>query len=204
MKDLLTQYYNKACERYTEDRVIVTYFNDDSRQVTNVIIPTIEMLFSFQFRVLSQDFILGEKYVAKDTDCRYFSIQEIIEIKNTKECVFNEEYAAAIAKNDFFPTVLRAANKDSTIKINDAPNRIREFENDITKKEKEVLSFILKEIGLDGIISISNMLLSIKVSRPVVTSLINKLKEFNIAEVTNLGVKGTRIKILNKKVFDLV
>lgn len=67
----------------------------------------------------------------------------------------------------------------------------------MTKKEKEALTFILNTIGDEGTISISTAIKDSGISRPVFTSLLEKLDRYNGAEVRNQGVKGTYINFFD-------
>ena len=49
----------------------------------------------------------------------------------------------------------------------------------------------------EGIVSISQAVASSNLSRPVFKSVLNKMKDLEIAELTNMGVKGTHIKIID-------
>lgn len=63
----------------------------------------------------------------------------------------------------------------------------------LTKKEEEALTFVLNTIGDEGNISISEAIKKSKISRPVFTSLFEKLDRYRGAEIRNMGVKGTYI-----------
>ena len=49
----------------------------------------------------------------------------------------------------------------------------------------------------EGIVSISQAVNSSNLSRPVFKSVLNKMKDMEIAELTNMGVKGTHVKIID-------
>ena len=49
----------------------------------------------------------------------------------------------------------------------------------------------------EGIVSISKLVEGGDYSRPVFKSVLNKMKDAEIAELTNMGVKGTHIKIID-------
>lgn len=66
--------------------------------------------------------------------------------------------------------------------------------NALTKTEERALIYILETIGEAGAISISEAIRSSGISRPVFTSLLEKLSRYKGAEVKNMGVKGTQIK----------
>ena len=63
----------------------------------------------------------------------------------------------------------------------------------LTKTEEKALIYILETIGDEGILSISEAIRSSGISRPVFTSLLDKLSRYKGAEVKNMGVKGTYI-----------
>ena len=73
-----------------------------------------------------------------------------------------------------------------------------EFLNELTIPEKEALKTIMAEVSDgEGIVSISKAVNSSGLSRPVFKSLLTKMKDMEIAELTNMGVKGTHIKIID-------
>lgn len=63
----------------------------------------------------------------------------------------------------------------------------------LTKTEEKALIFVLESIGDEGILSISTAISQSGISRPVFTSLLDKLDRYKGAEVKNMGVKGTYI-----------
>ena len=98
-------------------------------------------------------------------------------------------YDAEIYFKDFIKTVITKANQDKTKVIN-----ILEF---LTDKEKQALKLILsKLVNGEGIISISKLLEESDISRPVFKSTLDKIEKYYLAEITNMGVKGTSIKLL--------
>ena len=68
-----------------------------------------------------------------------------------------------------------------------------EFSKKLTTLEKEAFAALKKKIGKEGNISIVKMIQETSISRPIWTSLLNKLKTDGIAEVESQGVKGTHI-----------
>jgi hypothetical protein len=62
-----------------------------------------------------------------------------------------------------------------------------------TKTEEKALIFCLEEIGDEGILSISEAIRKSGISRPVFTSMLDKLDRYKGADVKNMGVKGTYI-----------
>lgn len=65
--------------------------------------------------------------------------------------------------------------------------------NSFTKTEEKALIFCLEEIGDEGILSISEAIRKSGISRPVFTSMLDKLDRYKGAEIKNMGVKGTYI-----------
>jgi hypothetical protein len=63
----------------------------------------------------------------------------------------------------------------------------------LTKTEEKALIFVLETIGEEGNISISEAINKSGISRPVFTSLFDKLDKYKGAEIKNQGVKGTYI-----------
>ena len=70
------------------------------------------------------------------------------------------------------------------------------FKESITSREWLALSAIIQEIGQEGNISVVKMVQKAGVSRPVFDNLLTKLKNYEVAEIANQGVKGTNIKFL--------
>lgn len=68
---------------------------------------------------------------------------------------------------------------------------------ELTDKEKNAFYFIKNIIDTEGNISISQLVNDSNISRPVFTSLLQKMSNSGFAIVTNQGVKGTYIKIIN-------
>ena len=63
----------------------------------------------------------------------------------------------------------------------------------LTKTEEKALIYTLEEIGDEGILSISEAIRKSGISRPVFTSMLDKLDRYKGAEIKNMGVKGTYI-----------
>lgn len=68
------------------------------------------------------------------------------------------------------------------------------FSKELTKTEEKALIYLLNTIGTEGTISISEAIKESSISRPVFTSLLDKLVRYKSAEVINMGVKGTYIQ----------
>lgn len=73
-----------------------------------------------------------------------------------------------------------------------------EFLDMLTPAEQGALKDIMKNIvDGEGIVSVSKLVTSGDYSRPVYKSVLTKMKDVEIAELTNMGVKGTHIKIID-------
>lgn len=71
----------------------------------------------------------------------------------------------------------------------------------LTENEENALTAIQKTIdGLEGVIKISQLSKETNISRPVFNNLLQKLKENNLAEVTNNGSKGTTVKLFKENI----
>lgn len=74
----------------------------------------------------------------------------------------------------------------------------KEFLSMLTPAEKGALKVIMNYItDGEGIVSVSKLVEENDYSRPVFKSVLNKMKDMEIAELTNMGVKGTQIKIID-------
>ena len=72
---------------------------------------------------------------------------------------------------------------------------VEDFYNALTTNEQLAFQSIREEIGLSGNISVVKMIQKTSLSRPVFTSLLQKMEKYNIAVVKNQGVKGTYIEL---------
>lgn len=73
-----------------------------------------------------------------------------------------------------------------------------EFDRDgflkaLTTNEQLAYDAIFKEIGEEGNISVVKMIQKTGLSRPVFTSLLQKMEKYHVAIIKNQGVKGTYI-----------
>lgn len=76
---------------------------------------------------------------------------------------------------------------------NDANN----FLEKLTENEKIAFKALYKESSQNnGIVSISKLVEETQLSRPVYQNVVQKMKYWNVAIVTNKGVKGTHIQFL--------
>lgn len=80
------------------------------------------------------------------------------------------------------------------------PPNYDKFFDALTSHELAAYHSIIDEIGSEeGNISIVKMIQKTNFSRPVFTSLLQKMEKYNVAIVKNQGVKGTHIIFINKK-----
>lgn len=70
-----------------------------------------------------------------------------------------------------------------------------EFFEHLTNAETRAYQSIISEIQDEGNITISRLVDKHNISRPVYNNLLIKMKEYNVANVVNMGMKGTYIKI---------
>ena len=77
-----------------------------------------------------------------------------------------------------------------------------EFFNAMTNNEKIAFEAIREEIGGSGNLSIVKMIQKTEVSRPVWTSLLQKMEKYGVAIVKSQGVKGTYIEFKEEILVD--
>ena len=73
----------------------------------------------------------------------------------------------------------------------------KEFVDSLTNTEVKALNSIYTEIQAEGNFALSKMVEKFSISRPVYQNLLNKLKEYSIAEVASQGMKGTYVKFMH-------
>lgn len=78
------------------------------------------------------------------------------------------------------------------------------FIKDLTEIEKTGLSKMIKSLGgEEGVVNLTSLSQKTGISRTVYSNLITKLKNYHIAIVTNVGSKGTYIKIIEQILLEL-
>lgn len=125
----------------------------------------------------------------------YIPSQEIM-IKSYKklenridEMDYETDYSAYEIAVEFITNIIKESLKKE--------NTIEDFYNSLTKSEKIAWAEIVNEINnYYGIISISQMVEKSEVSRPVFKSTLDKMEKYGVAEIVNMGVKGTQITML--------
>lgn len=79
-----------------------------------------------------------------------------------------------------------------------------EFLSALTDTEKSALKVIMQHlIDGEGAVSITQLTNETNISRPVFKSVLQKLKDMEIAEINNMGVKGTYINIIDGAFLDI-
>lgn len=108
----------------------------------------------------------------------------------------NEDARKAL--NTGVEEILRYSFSD---KIEEKSMSQKEFEKLLSQKEKEAFDVIEKlvngSVGNERNVSISTLCKNYNISRPVFNSLFEKLKAYKMAEIVNMGAKGTFIKFIH-------
>lgn len=71
----------------------------------------------------------------------------------------------------------------------------KDFFSKLTHAEQKAYYSIIKEIREEGNVTISKLVEVNSISRPVYNNLLVKMKEYKVAEISNMGAKGTYIRI---------
>lgn len=93
---------------------------------------------------------------------------------------------------DFLTAVVNAENEFSK----------EDFFKALTVNEKTAFTAITEEIGSSGNISVVKMIQKTNLSRPVWTSLLQKMEKYGAATVKAQGVKGTYIEFREEVLSD--
>ena len=125
---------------------------------------------------------------------------QIYKVSPTYQKIFSKlkEKIGSIKVSEWFPINETNVLAEGWTKIFDHYLQFRDGVQDkifdsLTKTEEKALIFCLEEIGDEGILSISKAIADSGISRPVFTSLLDKLARYKGAEIKNMGVKGTYI-----------
>ena len=87
----------------------------------------------------------------------------------------------------------------ATMQEHQEPPHGEQFIEALTTSEEKAYKAIIEEIGDEGNISVVKMIQKTNLSRPVWTSLLQKMEKYNVAIIKNQGVKGTHIILLGDK-----
>ena len=125
-----------------------------------------------------------------------FKIKQLV--NKYKDIDSPDAKTASTALNDGVVKILEESFKEKL----DKPKIVnkREFFNNLTNMEQKAYYALLAEVGAEGNLSVKQISIDSVISRPVYTSLFIKLKESNIAEIINQGVKGTYVKFIHPEI----
>lgn len=146
-----------------------------------------------QSLIIQQDYYKYYLYQVKNNQCspNFNQIKE--DLKSLPMLITSSEEINQ-HKERIADVVFRIVNK-SFIETKKKMSK-EDFINSLTKTEKKAFEFLLTKLSNgEGIVSISQLILETNISRPVFKNLLSKMGE--VAEINNLGVKGTYIKIYN-------
>ena len=78
-----------------------------------------------------------------------------------------------------------------------------DFLNNLTTTEKKAFNIIINMLDFnEGYFSLVQLTSLYNISRPVFKNVFDKMVKYNIAEVSNCGVKGTFVKIINTNILN--
>ena len=146
-----------------------------------------------QSLIIQQDYYKYYLYQVKNNQCspNFNQIKE--DLKSLPMLITSSEEINQ-HKERIADVVFRIVNKSFTETKKKMSKE--DFINSLTKTEKKAFEFLLTKLSNgEGIVSISQLILETNISRPVFKNLLSKMGE--VAEINNLGVKGTYIKIYN-------
>ena len=145
------------------------------------------------------DYLDSDEFYKNDKYYITKNAQAILNFYPDDDCVWvnprykdlYDKYSIDAEAEHFEAVFLRACG----LKKVTAPSE-EEFRLNLSKLEQEALSKIKEKFIDSGNISVVKLIQETNISRPIWTSLMNKMKEHGFAKVENQGVKGTYIKFL--------
>lgn len=186
---------NYSIEKYGTDAVLcAAQSNINSKEAMVILIPALEdMCFGNLNRIIETSEYIFQTY----------SIQNLLTVIKTFGRVivnprYEEEYKSYFSDKENIHQI-------KTGIINLVRNRTivtdnyEIFTQSLTFTENDALDEIKDKIGSEGTISINLLSKETGISRPVFNNLLNKMSNTKVAEVQNMGAKGTYIKIINEK-----
>lgn len=121
----------------------------------------------------------------KEIECNFTEMKDSVELLTLKDI----DSATKIMHKILINVLNNLVTEETSIDT---------FISALTDTENNVFNIILKEINYkEGNISISQLIETYGISRPVFKNVIQKMKDNNIGEINNMGAKGTHIKITN-------
>ncbi len=149
-----------------------------------------ELAFLMSLRNNANDMCFDkEKAVVSGYDLKY-KTRKLVEDNNNLDSPEHEAATAVLNQG-----VIEILKQSFVEDLSQSTMSKADFMKQLTNAEERAYYSIVKNIGAEGNITISKLVEQNSISRPVYNNLINKMKEHNIAKVSNQGVKGTYIKI---------
>lgn len=190
----LVKTLNYSLTKYGEDAVLCATQTTSTKEAIVFLIPTLE------------DLCFGNLNKVIETEALSFQTHGIDKIeyfiKSFGRVIINpkyeEEYKCYFSKADDLHQI-------QTGVLNLIRNRAIVTDNydiftqSLTPTETDALDEIKDKIGGEGIISINLLSKETGISRPIFNNLLNKMTNTQVAEIQNMGGKGTYIKIINDK-----
>jgi GTP-sensing pleiotropic transcriptional regulator CodY len=206
----LEEIYNLVIKHFNENNIFGIFAMN--KQTYIMYIPTISQLLSNTKINFSKtkDYILFDIRDIKNNIENIIAFNYIVFINPKYEKLWGEICMKAITilqKGQFltyndlepiFVEVIKTSLKEEEPQEQEEEKvNINDFIEELTNTEKKAFNFIKQElVNGEGIISISKITDKTNISRPVYKNLFSKLEKAKIAEITNMGVKGTKIKFL--------
>ena len=117
-------------------------------------------------------------------------LQDLVDEWDLKDSEYNAELDS-LMKQGILDLIQCGLEKSQTYMSKD------EFISLLTHAEKSALSSIMETIENEGNVTISKLVRDYVISRPVYNNLLLKLQKYDIANVVNMGAKGTFISFTN-------
>lgn len=151
--------------------------------------PTDE-LHEYLWSVKYDDDFFTEGGRRREAEAVLQKLQELVDMWENNETTYNEDLDNHM-KQGILDLIQCGLENSQTYITKD------EFIQHLTHAEGAALSSIIETIKNEGNVTISKLVKEYTISRPVYNNLLLKLQKYNVAEVVNMGVKGTYIKIIN-------
>lgn len=144
--------------------------------------------------------ILTQKVTLNLGECSIVDLVTLVKSENVLNFVYVEDYYKATYEyyknnntSELVSELVKKAYEGKTVMSTDVM-----FSDNLTKVQKRALVSIYEVIEFEGNVSLKTMVEKYHFSRPTYEGLLNKMKQYGIAEVISQGVKGTKIVIVNK------
>lgn len=190
---------------YKEEKIFGLIKNNITETLIAIYIPDFEEL--CDYKILDTTILINNQSI-KLLDIRYLKKYINDYIIDFNNIIYNNNFIVNNYYQDIYNEInyIKNQNIDKLISTiieyslnSETPVICNTFIETLTELELIVLKYIISSMdNNETIVSISKAIEQTKVSRPVFKNLFNKLSSNNIAEITNLGVKGTSIKLINK------